>query len=132
MADDKYIEIGNLYDLNKTVMDKVPPLTNAELLKKKVELAKFFEESKGKYYMLLCNEQKDYTVFHLTYANDELGYCVSYQQASYDVVDCLQNRGKVLAIDMNPETGAYECWIRRSGLSYMYALFPYDAAVIEC
>lgn len=132
MADNKCIEIGNLYDLNKTVMNKVPPLCDGDLINKKIELGNFFEEANGNYYMLLCNEQKDYTVFHLNHQNIPLSFHSSYERAAFDVVDCLQNRGKILAIDKNPETGAYECWIRRSGLSYMYALFPYDAAVIEC
>ena len=124
------IEIGNLYDLNKDIMKKVPPLTSKEIEDKKFALQNFFSKENGHYYMLLCNEQKDYTVFHLSFSAME--GIPSFVTATEEVIECLKNRGKILAIDYMEETGAYECWIRRSGMSYMYALFPYDAAVIEC
>ena len=124
------IEIGNLYDLNKDIMKKAPPLTSKEIEDKKFALQNFFSKENGHYYMLLCNEQKDYTVFHLSFSAME--GIPSFVAAAEEVIECLKNRGKILAIDYMEETGAYECWIRRSGMSYMYALFPYDAAVIEC
>ena len=118
------VPLGNLYELNKNVMSSVPALTNEELVKKKDEIAKYFI-SEHTYYMLLCNERKDYTVFRLTSV-------VSHPTAANEVIECLKERGEITAIDYMENTSAYECWIRRSGLSYMYALFPYDAAVIEC
>jgi len=124
------IEIGNLYDLNKDIMKKAPPLTSKEIEDKKIALQNFFSKENGYYYMLLCNEQKDYTVFHLSFSAME--GIPSFVAAAEEVIECLKNRGKILAIDYIEETGAYECWIKRSGLCYMYALFPYDAAVIEC
>lgn len=119
----KNIEIGNLYDLNKDVMKKLPPLTSQEIEDKQNDLWQYFDRNSNTYYMLLCNEQKDYTVFR---------YVSSAKGVAKEVIECLKNRGKILAVDYIEETGAYECWIERSGLCYMYALFPYDAAVIEC
>ena len=45
------------------------------------------------------------------------------------MIGCLTDRGELLAVEKQ-DNGAYECWIRRSGLVYMYYLFPYDNAVI--
>lgn len=128
MDSENGIVMGSLYEMNKTIMNSAPALTKDEIEKKRIELQdKFFNKGTGRYYMLLCNERKDYTVFHLSFSGT-----LSCIQASYDIIECLKNRGEITAIDYMEETGAYECWIRRSGISYMYALFPYDAAVIEC
>lgn len=126
----KEVPIGNLYEMNKSVMNKAAALKTDEIEDKKKALRNFFTKENGHYYMLLCNEQKDYTVFHLSFSSME--GIPSFVQAAEEVIECLKNRGEILAIDYMEETGAYECWIRRSGMSYMYALFPYDAAVIEC
>lgn len=124
----KEVPIGNLYEMNKSIMNKAAALTPEEIKDKEKDLLNSFCKKNEHYYMLLCNEQKDYTVFHLSYS----GSIPSYVTAASEVIECLKNRGEILAIDYMEETGAYECWIRRSGMSYMYALFPYDAAVIEC
>lgn len=50
------IEIGNLYDLNKDIMKKAPPLTSKEIEDKIGALQNFFERKNACYYMLLCNE----------------------------------------------------------------------------
>lgn len=124
----KEVPIGNLYEMNKSVMNKAAALKTDEIEDKKNSLINFFIKNGCRYYMLLCNERKDYTVFHIQQkitAESEI-------TAASEVIECLKNRGEILAIDYMEETGAYECWIRRSGMSYMYALFPYDAAVIEC
>ena len=121
----KDIEIGNLYDMNKTIMNKVPFMTDTELDNKVIEVRDWIMTTNSHYLMLLCNERKDYTVFRIT----KDGSC---EGAAKEMIECLRNRGPITAVDLNAETGAYECWIRRSGMSYMYAFFPYDAAVIEC
>lgn len=125
---EKEVPIGNLYEMNKTVMNKAAALKADEIEDKKNSLINFFIKNECRYYMLLCNERKDYTVFHI----QQKRIAESETTAAFEVIECLKERGEILAIDYIEETGAYECWIRRSGLSYMYALFPYDAAVIEC
>ena len=124
----KEVPIGNLYEMNKSVMNKAAALKSDEIENRKDSLISFFIKNDCNYYMLLCNERKDYTVFHI-YQKITVE---SELTAASEVIECLKNRGEILAIDYMEETGAYECWIRRSGMSYMYALFPYDAAVIEC
>ena len=124
----KEVPIGNLYEMNKSVMNKAAALKTDEIEDRKISLISFFITNECHYYMLLCNERKDYTVFHIWQKRT----AESEITAASEVIECLKERGEILAIDYMEETGAYECWIRRSGMSYMYALFPYDAAVIEC
>lgn len=63
----KEINAGNLYEMNKAIMqsDKIKNLTKEELNKKKRNIKTFIEEKQGTYYMLLCHEQRDYTIFNL-------------------------------------------------------------------
>lgn len=70
--------------------------------------------------MLLNKERSDYTIFV---------YEEKAKELAEEVVGCLTDRGALLTIEKQ-DSGAFECWIRRSGLVYMYCFFPYDGAVI--
>lgn len=122
MAD---IEIGNLYELNKEAMKKVKPIDFAGLTTGKKVIKAMFAEKISRYFMMLCREKADYTVFEIpdmTYAGEMAQECI----------DCLKNRGTILSIEReNPEVSAIEFWIR--GLdneNYMYMLFPCDAMIV--
>ena len=57
------IGMGTLYDWNKSAMEQMKSLNTTELKDKMREIKnKFFNQ--GKYYMLLCHERRDYTVFN--------------------------------------------------------------------
>lgn len=111
--------IGTLYDINKNGYKKMSPITDEKLNSIKFELTNFIKA--GKYFMLLNKEQSDYTIFNFINNADYI---------ANEVIECLKDRGKIIDIDKQ-DNNSYECWIRRSGLMYMYLLFPYDAAVIE-
>ena len=56
--------IGNLYDINKSIVkNKEIKLNEAALNSKKLIVRDFIYKQDNNYYMLLCNERKDYTVF---------------------------------------------------------------------
>ena len=60
------VSLGNLYDMNKQLMDKEPILSEDAISEAKEKMAgQFFNKIEQKYYMLLCNEQRDYTLFNL-------------------------------------------------------------------
>lgn len=125
------VTLGNLYDMNKQLMDQIPAVTEAEIAEHKDTMTKwFFEKINQKYFMLLCHEQRDYTLFNL----DGLQTCSSLKgkcmTAADDVIDCMNNRGTITAITLQ-EDGAYEIWIRNTEGSFVYYLFPYGAAVLE-
>ena len=115
------VALGTLYDFNKSI------LASAEALKdisdKKEELTNFFKEHE--YFMLLCNELKDYTVFHLT-TNNTINVAIK------DLKECLDNRGEILSFEKTSDDFAFEVWMRIDNEIYLYFLFPYDDAVIVC
>lgn len=118
------VSLGSMYDLNKNLMQQEKALSPVKITNKIKELIPYF--SKGKYFMLLCHERRDYTIFQVK--ND------TYQSpilAAKELKDCLKNRGEILAIDP-AEGGAYEIWIRNLEGCFAYYLFPYDEAVIIC
>ena len=78
--------------------------------------------------MLLCNERKDYTIFHINnICNDkkpmELSLCL--------IDECLKNRGEIRGIDITKDKGAIEIWLSIDGEAYVYYFFPYDSALVE-
>ena len=119
------VSLGSMYDINKNLMNKENALSLNKINTKIKELIPFF--TKGTYFMLLCHERRDYTVFQVK--ND------TYQSpilAAKELRDCLTNRGCILAIDLDESGSAYEIWIRNEEGCFAYYLFPYDEAVIIC
>jgi hypothetical protein len=51
-------------------------------------------------------------------------------EATADVLECLDNRGAILAMELQPD-GVWELWIRVDEECYAYYLFPYSTAVLE-
>ena len=132
------IELGNLYDINKGLVEKgVPELSKEEMDNKKNLIVDFVRQG-GSYFMLLCNERKDYTVFHRRINNpngEYLDCCEGYNGDFIEKVlidECLPNRGKTKSIELTENKDAVEIWISIDGESYCYYFFPYDTAIIEC
>ena len=124
------IEIGNLYDINKNLVEKnVNILTKEELNDKKDLIINFVNKNTNYYYMLLCNEQKDYTIFHINNICNENDY---KNLANILIDECLINRGDTKSIELTESEDAIEIWLSIDKESYCYYFFPYDAAVIEC
>lgn len=122
------IGMGTLYDWNKSAMEQMKGLNATELKDKLREIKnKLFNQ--GKYYMLLCHERRDYTVFNLL-RNTIIEHDVS-KKASNELKECLENRGTILSID-DQHNGSWEIWIRNNEGVFCYYLFPYDNAIIEC
>lgn len=127
--DNKYnVDLGaTIYDANKQLVKQTEkPLTHPELASKQLLLEDFFESIK-KYAMLLCHEQRDYTVFNLNPTS-----ITSPFTAAKETLTCCINRGSILSIDKTEDGIAIEIWINIDDEPYCYYLFPYDEAVIEC
>lgn len=114
------IPMGTLYELNQQALKSVPAMKIQETTKAVTELADYIKNSGNKYFMLLNKERSDYTIFI---------YEEKAKELAEEMIGCLTDRGELLAVEKQ-DNSAYECWIRRSGLVYMYYLFPYDNAVI--
>ena len=124
------IELGNLYDINKELMKKEPVLDpilfNRKIKEISAKMKTQCEEMDRHYWMLLCHDRRDYTMFNI----------ISAEEASsieFELGPTLRNRGKILSIDQQ-EDGNWEIWIRDEHIeeeNFAYYLFNYDAAVIE-
>lgn len=119
-----------LYDFNKENMAQIDPYTKEDLEKLCKQVAEhiwedfFFKKPEDKtYWMLLCRERNDYTVFCIKDSMAELTEAIK---------DCLVNRGQVLDITKQ-EDGNYEIWIRDylTKENVVYYLFDYNSAIIE-
>lgn len=123
------ITLGTAYEINKNLVEKYEKeLTDIQLDDKKDNIIDFLEDTENTYYMLLCNDRKDYTVFNLKNERTK-----SEMEATEILVDeCLKNRGIIKSIELTKNKDAIEIWLSIDGESYCYYFFPYDNAIIEC
>ena len=75
------VSLGTLYDLNKGVIQQQPDLTAEQIAEKSTLVENFIKETKNKYYMLLCNDRRDFTVFTLLDGEDKSA------KAAFEMVD---------------------------------------------
>ena len=113
----------SLYELNKQMMTKQEPMSEHDLTKEIAEVASWFSYKKDQYFMLLCRELNDYTIFHF---NSGSKPCY---EASQELLEVLQSRGEIM--DISYEKDVFPIWIRKEDDSFLYHLFPYDSGVIE-
>ena len=120
------ITLGTAYEINKNLVEKYEKeLTTKELQNKKTEIINFIQETKGQYYMLLCNDKKDYTVFNMLNKNN------IEKMTNILVDECLINRGIIKGIDLTKDKCAIEIWLSIENEAFCYYFFKYDDAVIE-
>ena len=120
------ITLGTAYEINKNLVEKYEKeLTIKELQNKKTEIINFIQETKGQYYMLLCNDKKDYTIFNILNKNN------IEKMTNILIDECLVNRGIIKGIDLTKDKCAIEIWLSIENEAFCYYFFKYDDAVIE-
>lgn len=125
---DTNVNLGNMYDMNKQIMDQVgSPINPIELYPYQKKIEDWFNWKIDSYAMLLCHERRDYTVFHLYEKQNPNPPALAAQE----LIGCLLDRGDVLSIEETEDKQAWEIWLRIDEQSFCYYLFPYDNAVIE-
>lgn len=115
----------NLYDLNQSAINQLPPLTS-EAVKEKVEdlFINVINLAQNNHYMLLSNEYKYYTIFE---------YAENTEDAVSAIYAILTELGEVISIDsVENDESAIELWIRPEGEEncYIFYFFPYDRGVV--
>ena len=125
----KEIEFGNLYDINKNLVKQNEIKLSEGVLNSKKEIIKNFINTPNHfYYMLLCNERKDYTIFDFKdFKTSEK--CLDCAKCLVD--ECLINRGEIRGIDLTKDKDAIEIWMVIDDEAYVYYFFPYDNGVIS-
>ena len=113
----------NLYDLNKSVINQLEPMTLDEIIDKLSLVKEYYHKSENSFHMLLCKDYNYYTIFAL---DDNV--ILDFMTVVYDII---VNLGAVYSIE-NTEDGAIEIWIKPEGeeMPYAFYLFPYDAGVV--
>lgn len=123
------VNLGTLYDFNKEAMKNEKPLDPIMLNAKVEEVAEdiwyVVDDCGLQYWMLLCHDRRDYTLFNILGAVDA-------EPIVKELRPTLLNRGQVISIDKQPDE-AWEIWIRdiETNENFAYYLFQYDNGVIE-
>ena len=122
------IKMGTLYDINKAAIAMEKPLKKIELKDKLRNIKPFLAKYPDQYFMLLCRERYDFTIFN--FCNGKTDFALSH--AIKDLEECLMNRGKTVSIELvTGSKNAYEIWLIIDDQAYVYYLFPYDIGVLE-
>lgn len=117
----------NLYDLNKQIISQLPSMTDEDLCSAIDIINTYKNESNEKYYMLLCNELKYYTLFAI-HADPQ-----GYLSFGHEVTLCLKEfADEVKVIDKTEDQMALEIWISKNEEVYVMYLFGYEKGVIDC
>jgi hypothetical protein len=113
----------NLYDLNKSVINQLNPMTPDEIIDNLNLIEEYYHKSDNSFHMLLCKDYNYYTIF----APDDI-ITIEFTATVYDII---VNIGTIYSIE-NTEDGAIEIWIKPEGeeMPYAFYLFPYDAGVV--
>ena len=118
------LDLGTLYDFNKEAMKNEKPLDPIQFNLKVNEVAVELQERETQYWMLLCHERRDYTIFNII-------TCQNHKDIEFELKPTLLNRGNIISIDKQPDEN-WEIWIRDdSNENFVYYLFPYDNGIIE-
>lgn len=111
----KQVSLGtSLYDMNKSLIEKqVPDLTDEEMQNKKTLIIDFINNTGNQYYMLLCNDKKDYTIFRRE-MNENNEFLDNIETPDRDklwnvlIDECLPNRGRTKSIELTENQDAVE------------------------
>lgn len=112
------------YEMKKNLYSEVAPLDALLVTSNIKEISEKMINSSSRYYMLLCNDRRDYTVFAL----DE---CSMAQKLKTELQETIQNRGEIIDMYDGCQDNSWEIWIRDNGKCFCYILFEYDSGVIE-
>lgn len=119
----------NMYDINKQVISQLPSLSIEEIENKQEVIDEYQNQEQAKYYMLLCNELKYYTVFHI----EEFDGGNQFSYLSNEVLSCVTGFvDDIKGIDLTEDKNAIEFWFVKNDETYVMYLFNYDLGVIEC
>jgi hypothetical protein len=125
-AADSECSIGTLYDMNKEIIKQEGKLSKSKIRDKFKKMKTWLvnKQFDTQYFMLLCRERYDYTVFN-TKEKD-------FDTMTKEIQAILENRSGIFhSIDETKNKDAYELWVNIDGEMFMYYLFPYDWGVIE-
>lgn len=116
-----------LYEFNKAGYASLPDMTQDALYKASIYVKDFLEQKTpfSKYWLLLSNENKYYTIFHRNSQN------FSFNNLTSEVMDIVSSLGGIKNIEKDSSGNALEFWIDCNGECCLFLLFDYTRGVIE-
>lgn len=117
--------MGTLYDINKVAYAKLDSMPEDKAKEMLTNIGMWFSSKKSfKYFMFLCKELSDYTIFNFESFN--------YSKGKDELVDLVDSRGTLLDIVYNHNSDGYEIWVRslQDGEVHMYMLFDCNDFII--
>lgn len=136
----KTMEVGTLYELNQQLMSQLPAQPQSHIQLQFQKIQEWVASHDKQYYMLLCKEKADYTLFNLsslTPLKREYADLVVENKIRESMIkelkECINNRGFLIAINKAADD-AWEFWIKDSITKkvHMYMFFECGPMVIEC
>lgn len=114
----------NLYELNKTIINQLEPLSEQELAEREQLINEFDATILSDYYMLLCKDISYYTIF------DREKTIFLANPLGEEVIDCVKNVGEIMSIDKT-EDGNIEIWVRNNEDVMCMYLFDCKSLVVK-
>lgn len=112
----------SLYELNRTIISQLNPLSKEDIIEKKQDINNFV--SNNKFYMMYGREVSYFTVFHISDDKAE------FSNLADGVLECLSVIGDIYSIEMVDNT-AIEIWVKFQDIVTCLYLFPYDNGVVR-
>lgn len=104
----------------------VAPISDIKYIHKSV--ANYLQDNRAKFYMLLNNGQRYYTLFFWKH-KDRKGEKVN--KLASEITDIVTELGPVKDIVKNEINGALEFWVDYKGEPTIFVLFDYTRGVVE-
>lgn len=121
------VSVGSLYEMNQQMFKQMKPPLPRKIDMDLANIGAWFSSNYGvQYFMLLCKERSDYTLFHI---ND-----YNYSQAVQELREVLEERGEIMGFDFVHGENCYQCWVRERTENpevFMFMLFDADWMVVE-
>jgi len=131
--EEKTIEVGTLYDLNKQIISQLPEMPQEQIQEQLFKIKEWIAASDTNYIMLLCREKADYTLFHFCGRRMVISWEKDIPSNTIKALEeCIKNRGILMSINKATED-AWEIWIKDffDKEIHMYMLFECGQMVIE-
>ena len=122
MAD---ITLGTMYDMQKNIVVERFPMNKRSIIEALEGVKNMVAKTHNQYYMLLCREKYDFTVFNIGEHTT-----TAYDRLARELHTCIKNRGKAKVIDSNDEIT--QIWIQDGDEVSLYYFFPANDNTIEC
>lgn len=120
----------NLYEYSQIFVNNMDVISEEDLKVAKTLIKNYLNERKSEFYMMLCREIYDFSIFQNgTHPNEPW----NGEEFFSAILDCFANRNmEIKSIDRGEDLSAIEIWVQAEDTPpFCYYLFPYDLGVIK-